>query len=64
LSVNGCDVWQREIGGVTRVGGSSFTPGWTDGIYQPQSYRFGSFISLCALGFLVSAFAFKRKSLF
>jgi hypothetical protein len=62
LSANGCDVWQREIRGNTRVSGANFTPGWKDGKYQPETFRFGGFLSLCALAFVVAGVVFKTMS--
>ncbi|MBW3636037.1 MAG: hypothetical protein KY445_06160 [Armatimonadetes bacterium] len=62
LSVNGADVWQREIGGALRASGASFTPGWKAGKYQPETFRLGGFVSLCALGFVAAALVFKRKT--
>jgi hypothetical protein len=59
LSANGCDVWQREIGGNLRINGASFAPGWKSGRYQPESFRLGAFISLCILGVVAGAFGFK-----
>ncbi len=63
LSADGCDVWQREIRGQLRVSGANFTPGWRDGVYQPQSFRLGSFISLCASFFVAAmvSFRFNRR---
>lgn len=61
LSANGCDIWQREMSGTQRVNGASFTPGWTEGKYQPETFRLGTFLSLCALGFVGAALVFKRE---
>jgi hypothetical protein len=62
FSANGCDVWQREIRSNLRVSGASFSPGWKEGRYQPQGFRFGTFISLCALGLIAGALGFKKSS--
>lgn len=62
LSVNGCDVWERNISGDLRISGANFAPGWRDGKYQPTSFRFGAFLSLCLLGFITAAFAAKNFS--
>ncbi|RYG63738.1 hypothetical protein EON80_20600 [bacterium] len=59
LSTNGCDVWERKMSGSMRISGANFTPGWRDGVYQPTSFRFGSFLSLCVLGFLTAVFMTK-----
>ncbi len=59
LSADGCEVWERKISGDLRVGGQNFAPGWRDGKYQPQSFRLGAFISLCALGFVAAALVTK-----
>jgi hypothetical protein len=61
LSANGCDVWQRPIEGQLRVSGASFYPGWKEGKYQPETFRLGAFISLCALGFVSAALICKRR---
>ena len=61
FSADNCDVWQREIGGQLRVSGASFAPGWKAGRYQPESFRLGAFISLCALGLVAGAWSFKNK---
>jgi hypothetical protein len=57
LRANGCIVYERAKRAEqpnlkpTVKGGEDFNPGWRDGKYQPESFRFGSFISLCALAF-------------
>jgi hypothetical protein len=61
-SLDGCDVWQREAGGQLRVGGQNFAPGWKEGVYQPTSFRFGVFVSLCVLSFVTAALVSKRGS--
>jgi hypothetical protein len=62
LSANGCDVWQRNISGNIRVSGANFATGWREGKYQPTSFRFGAFLSLCMLGFLTIALVCKWKA--
>ncbi len=62
FSANGADVYQREIGGALRASGASFTPGWKAGRYQPETFRLGGFIALCALGFVSAVLIFKRKT--
>jgi hypothetical protein len=44
-------IYERTIGDAPRVSGSDFYPGWKNGKYQPETFRFGAFLSLCALGF-------------
>ena len=51
LTADDCTVWQRAPAqDGPRVNGSSFTPGWDGGVYQPESFRFGLFLSLLGLG--------------
>ena len=56
LRDEGVAVYQRTIKSGKRLDGRDFSPGWRDGHYQPQSFRLGAFLSLCALC-VVSAFA-------
>ncbi|MDF2439303.1 MAG: hypothetical protein JWN98_287 [Abditibacteriota bacterium] len=49
LSTDGCDVFRREIKDVPRRNGRDFYPGWREGKYQPETFRLGAFLSLCAL---------------
>lgn len=49
LQAEGCFIYQRTVREVPRVSGRDFAPGWRQGKYQPQSFRLGAFISLCAL---------------
>jgi hypothetical protein len=62
LSADGCDVWQRNLGGGTRVNGAAFYPGWKEGRYQPETFRFGVFLTLCSLGLLIAALTYKKIS--
>ncbi len=64
LSADGCDVWERQINGQLRVSGQNFAPGTRDGKYQPTSFRFGAFVSLCALGFVAAAWIVRRGGFF
>lgn len=51
LSANGCTVYERALAqNGPRVGGEAFSPGFRDGGYDPETFRLGVFISLCALG--------------
>lgn len=52
LNAEGCFVYERKIGSVRRVENGDFYPGWKNGQYQPEAFRFGAFVSLCALGFV------------
>jgi len=60
LRADGCDVWERPLAGQLRISGAAFAPGWKDGGYNPETFRFGTFVSLCALG-LVSAGAMAKR---
>ncbi len=60
FSADGCDVWERPLAGQLRINGAAFTPGWKNGGYNPESFRFGTFVSLCALG-LISAGALAKR---
>jgi hypothetical protein len=53
LRADGCIVYGREqpIAQAAVKSGADFSPGWRDGKYQPESFRFGAFVSLCALAF-------------
>ena len=42
-------VWRQELSRVAQKSGADFFPGWRAGAYQPQSFRFGVWLSLCAL---------------
>lgn len=60
LSVDGCDVWKRELQGEMRVSGAAFYPGWKDGQYQSETFRFGVFLTLASLSFLFTALTYKK----
>jgi hypothetical protein len=49
LESDGCFVYERSVANVPQVNGRDFAPGWRDGRYQPESFRCGLFVSLCAL---------------
>jgi hypothetical protein len=49
LESGGCFVYERGVADVPRLDGRDFAPGWRSGHYQPESFRFGLFVSLCAL---------------
>ena len=58
LRAENCIVYRRRVlaANVKQMRGADFAPGFRDGKYQPQSFRFGAFVSLCALaliGFLL-----------
>jgi len=53
LQTDGCTVYTRQIKETARKNGRDFFPGWRDGQYQPESFRFGSFLSLCTLAGMV-----------
>ncbi len=62
LRADGCDVWERPLAGQLRISGAAFAPGWKNGGYNPETFRFGTFVSLCALGLLAAGVASKNKS--
>jgi hypothetical protein len=75
LRTDGCIVYERakrggqpEANSTVKRGasksgiaksGEDFNPGWRDGKYQPESFRFGSFVSLCALAFCALCIALR-----
>lgn len=59
FSADGCNVWERPLAGQLRISGAAFSPGWKNGGYNPETFRFGAFVSLCALG-LLSAGAMRK----
>ncbi len=61
LSAENCLIYERKTSTAARVNGSDFYPGWKNGRYQPETFRFGAFVSLCALSFCAMAF-YQRKT--
>lgn len=53
LNEENCFVYERKIAPDQRVSGADWYPGWKDEKYQPEAFRFGVFLSLCALSFWV-----------
>jgi hypothetical protein len=74
FEADGCIVYERNAAALNRAhtSGRDFYPGWhhEDGrpaneqVYEPQSFRIGTFISLCALGsvVLLSTLALSQKT--
>ena len=60
-AANGCNVWEVGAPGQLFVSGAAFGPGWKMGGYQPETFRFGAFVSLCALGLGAAGAASKRR---
>lgn len=56
---NGCVVWERDASDSAKKSGLDFSPGVRDGKYQPQSFRLGAFLSLCALAGVASVLALR-----
>jgi hypothetical protein len=54
-------VYERRVLDVPRIEGSQFAPGWRNGKYQPESFRFGAFLSLCALAALSCMLNMRRN---
>lgn len=61
FSADGCNVWERPIVGQARISGAAFSPGWKNGGYNPETFRFGVFVSLTMLGFLSAGAITKRR---
>jgi hypothetical protein len=64
LRDNDCIIYERRVLDVSRVNGRDFAPGWRDDRYQPQSFRFGAFLSLCALAAVGAAITAGRQRKF
>ena len=62
FAAGGCNVWQIPTRGDLRVNGAAFYPGWKLGGYNPETFRFGAFVSLCALGLLTAGATAKRRA--
>ncbi len=61
FSADGCNVWERPLAGQARINGAAFSPGWKNGGYNPETFRLGAFVSLCALGLCSAGALFKRS---
>ncbi len=55
-------VYERPAANVRRVSGCDFSPGCHRGVYQPESFRFGSFLSLSAVALLTFIWLIQRRS--
>lgn len=55
LQADGAFVYARTMRTATRKDGSDFLPGWRQGRYQPESFRGGTFITLCALAAMMAS---------
>ena len=69
LRADGCVIYARRVLDVSRKSGRDFFPGWTSNAekdeYNPQSFRVGAWISLCAsmvLGFVIGARLAQRRA--
>ena len=61
LNEENCFVYKRRILTSQHVSGEDWYPGWRNGQYQPESFRFGAFLSLCALGSIAFTCRFRLK---
>ena len=61
FSADGCNVWERPLQNGARISGAAFSPGFKNGGYNPETFRFGAFVSLCALGFGCAGAMAKRR---
>jgi hypothetical protein len=55
FSADGSAVYQLPLANVMRKNGADFYPGWKDGKYQPETFRLGTFVALCALALVAWA---------
>jgi hypothetical protein len=55
-------IYERRVLDVPRIEGSQFAPGWRDGRYQPESFRFGSFLAACAAAALSCMLSLTRNN--
>ncbi|HVF11380.1 MAG TPA: hypothetical protein VNA16_11280 [Abditibacteriaceae bacterium] len=67
LRADGCIVYERLAVDAARgfgleADGRNFSPGWRNGKYQPESFRFGAFVSLCALAFVATFWTAARPN--
>jgi hypothetical protein len=58
---DGCSIYERQIKAAPPVDGSTLVAGWRDGKYQPESFRFGAFISLCAIALVATFWTAARQ---
>jgi lambda repressor-like predicted transcriptional regulator len=54
FEADNCTVWKSVAEPSGARSGRDFSPGWRNGKYQPQTFRVGVFLSLCALAALAS----------
>jgi hypothetical protein len=63
FTADGCVVY--DISGrrhnVQRRNGSDFYPGWRQSKFQPETFRLGSFLTLCSLGLIGALLAASRR---
>jgi hypothetical protein len=65
LETEGCTVWKLPANNANvQQSGVDFSPGFRDGKYQPQSFKLGVFLSMCALAVVAVALAprFSKRS--
>lgn len=60
LQADDAFVYARTVRAAQRKDGSDFFPGWRQGRYQPEVFRYGTFITLCALA-AMSAVSFSYR---
>jgi hypothetical protein len=61
LSDDGAVIYRRSVQPVTLRSGADFYPGWRESKYQPQSFRVGTFLALCAVLALGLVFMIRPK---
>jgi hypothetical protein len=49
--IDGVYLYERAPTDSPSMSGADFSPGWRNGRYQPESFRLGSFLTLCALAY-------------
>jgi len=62
IQLDGCYVYSRAPSDSPKFSGADFSPGWKNGKYQPESFRCGTFVSLCALALVAFLFGSNRIS--
>jgi hypothetical protein len=60
LRADNAIIYERRVLDVPPIEGSQFAPGWRNGRYQPESFRFGSFLAMCAVAALSSMLIVRR----